>query len=148
MTLFSAPHATKVLVLAVALVAGGMTTAKAGDGNFNSGWSNGNVSGYMVTRRDRHGRDGWRQRDRRSFDDRRTERHRDRHWRNKDRNFYGGSVAAYNDPGNGIYFYFDGDSYPRIVERPYAESRGPKVIHVVPGVSACSWESGVCVVRP
>ena len=143
MTLFPAPHATKVLALAVVLAASGMTAAKAGDGRFERGWSGTDVDGRMITRRNRHARDDWRPRDRRKHGDPRAERH-DR-WR-KDGDFYGGALTAYRDAGNGIYFYLDGDAEG--FYRPLVENRGPSVIHVVPGQSGCSWEAGVCVVRP
>lgn len=152
MTLFSASYATKVLALAVALAAGGMTAVAARDRNPDIGWSDnsdadwskGSFIGRSIERREyRH----WRPRDR-YRDDRRVERHRDRHWR-KDRNFYGGSISAYRDPGNGIYFYIDRDRYyDDLVDVPLVENRGPKVIVVTPGQNGCSWEAGVCVIRP
>ncbi len=148
MTLFSASHATKVLALAVALAAGGMTAAAARDrspdvgwsDNSDADWSKGSFIGRSIERRE------WRPRDR-YRDDRRVERHRDRHWR-KDRNFYGGAISAYRDPGNGIYFYVDRDRYYEDrVDAPLVENRG-KVIVVTPGQNDCSWEAGVCVIRP
>lgn len=66
-------------------------------------------------------------------------------------NFYGGAISAYEDPGNGNYFYLDGEygdgggSFPAV--RP---QYGAKVIVVTPetGAASCSWEAGVCVIRP
>lgn len=65
-------------------------------------------------------------------------------------NFYGGSISAYDDPGNGMYFYVDGygdggDGYPE----PRTAPQGLKVISVTPETmnSGCSWEAGVCVIR-
>ena len=152
MTLFSASHATKVLALSVALLAGGMTAVAARDTGPDIGWSdssdasgsNGRFIGRSIERREHR---EWRPRDR-YRDDRRVERHRDRHWR-KDRNFYGGSISAYRDPGNGIYFYIDRDRYyDDLINAPLVENRGPKVIVVTPGQNGCSWEAGVCVIRP
>ena len=149
MTLFSASHATKVLALSVTLLTGGMTAVAARDPSPDIGWSdssgsNGRFIGRSIERREHR---EWRPRDR-YRDDRRVERHRDRHWR-KDRNFYGGSISAYRDPGNGIYFYIDRDRYyDDLINAPLVENRGPKVIVVTPGQNGCSWEAGVCVIRP
>ncbi|QRM53447.1 hypothetical protein [Sinorhizobium sp. BG8] len=64
-------------------------------------------------------------------------------------NFYGGALSAYNDPGNGMYFYWAGNDFPGMDRMPPMPSRGGKVIAVTPGYTGgCSWESGVCVVRP
>lgn len=153
MTLFSVSRATKVLVLSVALAAGGMTAAQASDRNSDIGWSGGsdwsqdNVSGRVITQRDRHERRSWRPRDRNRYE-RRVERNRDRHW-HQDHNFYGGAISAYRDPGNGLYFYIDRDrDYDDLIDAPFVENRGPKVITVTPGQDGCSWEAGVCVIRP
>lgn len=152
MTLFSAPHATKVLALAVALAAGGMTPVAARDRTPDTGWSDnsgadwskGSFIGRSIERREHR---QWRPRDR-YRDDRRVERHRDRHWR-KDRNFYGGAISAYRDKGNSIYFYIDRERYyDDLFDAPLAENHGPKVIVVTPGQNGCSWEAGVCVIRP
>ncbi|MBD9374819.1 hypothetical protein IB238_19515 [Rhizobium sp. ARZ01] len=70
-------------------------------------------------------------------------------------NFYGGSISAYDDPGNGMYFYVDGygdgmgdgqGGYP-LSARP---ANNAKVIIVSPETeaSSCSFEAGVCVIRP
>jgi hypothetical protein len=155
MTLFSASHATKVLALALALAAGGMMPAEARDrnsdigwsDNSNADWSNGSFIGRSIERREHR---DWRPRERHRDwrrDDRRVERHRDRHWR-KDRNFYGGAISAYRDPGNGTYFYIDSDRFIDGIDTPLTANRGPKVIVVTPGQNGCSWEAGVCVIRP
>ncbi|MEW9613682.1 hypothetical protein AB3G45_07600 [Shinella sp. S4-D37] len=150
MTLFSASHATKVLALAVALTAGGMTVAAARDRSPDVGWSDNSdadwsKSSFIGRSIERRGHRDWRPRDRHR-DDRRVERHRDRHW-HKDRNFYGGAISAYRDPGNGIYFYVDRNRYYEDrVDAPRVENRG-KVIVVTPGQNGCSWEAGVCVIR-
>ena len=139
MTLFSAPHATKVLGLALAFAASGMTTAQAGG---DAGWSEPAIAGRTIPLRDRH---HWRHREERDF--RHATRHREhRGWRGGD--FYGGAITAYRDPGNGTYFYIENDDAGAIVEAPRLGLTGPKVIHVVPGQSGCAWEMGVCVVRP
>ena len=150
MTLFSAPHATKVLALAVALAAGGMTAAEARDRNSEAGWSDGSSdwsNGSFISRTAPREHRYWRPRER-DRHERRVERHRDRHWQ-KDRNFYGGSISAYRDRGNGIYFYIDRDRYyDDPIDAPFVENGGPKVIVVTPGQNGCSWEAGVCVIRP
>jgi hypothetical protein len=148
MTLFSAPHATKVLVLAVALATGGMMSADARDEQPGTGWSDSDISGRVITRRERHERRDWRPRNRHRYDDRRTERRREqRQWSGG--NFYGGAISAYRDPGNGTYFYIDNDGYDGdAIDAPFVENRRPKVIVVTPGQDGCSWEAGVCVIRP
>jgi hypothetical protein len=149
MTLFSVPRATKVLVLSLALATGGMTAANARDEQPGIGWSDGgDISGRTLTERDRHERRDWRPRNRQRYDNRRVDRHRDRNgW--QDRNFYGGAISAYRDPGNGLYFYIDRDRYyDTLIDAPFVENRGPKVITVTPGQDGCSWEAGVCVIRP
>ncbi|MCR6501709.1 hypothetical protein MUO32_21955 [Shinella sp. CPCC 101442] len=150
MTLFSACHATKVLGLAIALATSGMTAAQAGGNKDGFGWSQPNIDGGSITRRDRdrHHRESWRHRDREDRGSRYAERRREhRGWR--DGNFYGGAITAYRDRGNGTYFYIDGnDDYAEVIDAPRFSRGGPKVIHVVPGQDGCSWEMGVCVVRP
>ena len=146
MTLFSAPQATKALVLAVALAAGGMNAADARDSHVGTGWSDTNTIGRSIARRDRS-RDDWLPRDRWVREHRRGERHRE-HRGHKDRNFYGGAITAYRDFGNGIYFYIDRDHAGGTNDLPRVESRGPQIIEVIPGRNGCSWEAGVCVVRP
>lgn len=66
-------------------------------------------------------------------------------------NFYGGSMSAYEDPGNGNYFYFDGEYGDTSGGFPPARPQyGAKVVVVSPETEAasCSWEAGVCVIRP
>ncbi|MCA1492611.1 hypothetical protein [Sinorhizobium alkalisoli] len=65
---------------------------------------------------------------------------------------YAGNLSAYRDEGNGIYFS-RASSYGYIAENgfyPQAPGKRAKIIVVTPGTnaSACSFESGVCVVRP
>ena len=150
MTLFSASRATKVLGLAIALATSGMTAAYAGGNNDGSGWSQPNIEGRTIVRRDRdrHHRESWRHRDREDRGWRYAERRREhRGWR--DGNFYGGAITAYRDRGNGIYFYIDNDDYfGDVIDAPRVSRGGPKVIQVVPGQDGCSWEMGVCVIRP
>ncbi|WP_426233467.1 hypothetical protein [Pararhizobium sp. DWP3-4] len=64
---------------------------------------------------------------------------------------YFGGLSAWTDPGNGTYFhsersgygYYSGDTGMN-----YPAAR-PKIIRVTPSTTgrACSWESGVCVIR-
>lgn len=141
MTLFSAPHATKVLVLAVALAAGGMTAADAGDGRHYR--HRDHHSRLAKIPRLEQGHHGGRLR---------TElRHanRDRHLWRGNHDFYGGAIGAYRDYGDGTYFYVDGAGTFGWLDRPSKRRRsGSKVIVVTPGQNGCSWEAGVCVVRP
>lgn len=67
-------------------------------------------------------------------------------------NFYGGAISAYDDPGNGVYFYYDeygdgGGRPPSFAAQPAPQA---KVISISPQTenAACSWEQGVCVIRP
>jgi hypothetical protein len=148
MTLFSAPHATKVLALSVAIAAGGMmAAAQANDGAFDAGVFEGDSITLTTPRHERRERRDWRERDRYRHDDRRAERRRE-HRQSRSGNFYGGAITAYRDRGNGIYFYIERDRYSDVVDAPFLESGGPKVIHVIPGQDDCSWEAGVCVIRP
>lgn len=148
MTLFSAHHAAKVLVLSVALATGGMAAAHASDDRSGAGWSQDDVLGRTITRRERHDHRGWRPDNRHRSENRRAER-RPEHRRWKSGDFYGGAISAYRDPGNGTYFYIDNDRYDDdMLGVPSAENRGPKVIIVTPGLNGCSWEAGVCVIRP
>ena len=141
MTLFSVPHATKVLALAVALAAGGMTAANAGDGRHDR--HRGHHSRLTKIPHLEHGNHGGRLRteSRYANSDRQL-------WRGN-RDFYGGAIAAYRDYGNDTYFYVDDDEAFDWLDRPskWRES-GPKVIVVTPGQNGCSWEAGVCVIRP
>lgn len=151
MTLFSAPHATKVLGLAIALATSGMTAAHAGGNRDGFGWSEPNIEGRTITRRDRerhHHREAWRHRDREDRGSRYSERRREqRGWGTGD--FYAGAITAYRDRGNGTYFYIDNDDYfGDVIDAPRYSRGGPKVIQVVPGQNDCSWEMGVCVIRP
>ncbi|WP_426128123.1 hypothetical protein [Pararhizobium sp. PWRC1-1] len=64
---------------------------------------------------------------------------------------YFGGLSAWTDPGNGTYFsserngygFYSGDTG---INYPAAR---PKIIRVTPSTAgrACSWESGVCVIR-
>lgn len=137
MTLFSAPHATKVLGLAIALAASGMTAAHAGGNRDGFGWSEPNIEARTITQRDREDRGS-------RYSERRREQ---RGWGTGD--FYGGAITAYRDRGNGTYFYIDSDDYFGDVMDALGLNRGgPKVITVEPGQDGCSWEMGVCVIRP
>ncbi len=65
---------------------------------------------------------------------------------------YAGNLSAYQQPGNGIYFS-QGGSYSYFAENgvePSPPAERPKIIVVSPqtNASACSWEHGICVVRP
>ncbi len=70
-------------------------------------------------------------------------------------NFYGGSISAYQDPGNGNYFYVDG-YYDEMGDAggnampAFRSVNNAKVIVVTPETetAACSFEQGVCVIRP
>ncbi len=145
MTLLSALRATKVLGLAVVLVAGGMTAAEAGDG-WHPRRHHGHHGRYhQLPRMDRNAvHDGHRLG---------TELRYGRAGRpllRREGDFYGGAVTAYRERGNGIYFYVDGDDGPiGWYDRPVRRHRsGPKVITVRPGQSGCAWQAGVCVIRP
>jgi hypothetical protein len=64
---------------------------------------------------------------------------------------YFGGLSAWTDPGNGTYFRSEGNSYgyyPTEIDPVYRPAR-PKIIRVNPSTAgrACSWESGVCVIR-
>jgi len=144
MTLFSPTHATKVLALAAALSLGSLAPAAAG-GEIQ-GFSEFRSDRGQAWKRHRHDDRDWR-RDRR-HDRRHVERHRHPHrWKNG--NFYGGAVTAWRDPGNGVYFYFDNGGVSGRVDGVFDGRRQrAKVIEVVPGNNGCSWEAGVCVVRP
>lgn len=65
---------------------------------------------------------------------------------------YAGGLSAFRDEGNGIYFSRDGGYAYFAGETAAANpsSKRAKIIIVSPQVnaSACSWEHGVCVVRP
>lgn len=64
---------------------------------------------------------------------------------------YFGGLSAWRDPGNGTYFHserYDGGYGYVGRDRDYRRP-GPKIIRVNPSSAgrACSWESGVCVIR-
>ncbi|MFC3072253.1 hypothetical protein [Shinella pollutisoli] len=144
MTLFSPTHATKVLALVAALCLGSIAPAAAGGGE--RGVTEFRGIHVPAWKRHRHDDRDWR-RDRRG-DRRHAERHRRHHW-HKGGNFYGGAVTAWRDPGNGVYFYFDNGDVSGRVDGVFDRRRQrAKVIEVVPGSNGCSWEAGVCVVRP
>lgn len=68
---------------------------------------------------------------------------------------YFGGLSAWRDPGNGTYFH--SERYDRYDDRAYGyddrdegyRSNRTKIIRVNPSSAgrACSWESGVCVIR-
>ena len=89
------------------------------------------------------------------------ERHKHRH-RDHDRGFssidtrlptripgigtYVGGFSAVRDKGNGIYFYIEG-----LEDRaPFRPAPVARIIEISdqPAGNACSWEAGVCVIRP
>ena len=123
MSMYPHPHATKVLTIGLAASLILVTAAVAGNGR---------------------------------------DRHKHRHHRDHDRGFssidsrlptqirgigtYVGGFSAVRDKGNGIYFYIEGSKADGPVElAPVA-----KIINVLdqPAGNACSWEAGVCVIRP
>ncbi|HTO30338.1 MAG TPA: hypothetical protein VL202_04030 [Pararhizobium sp.] len=66
---------------------------------------------------------------------------------------YLGGLSAWRDPGNGTYFSSERYGYDYGYQ-PYEDNSGypdhrAKIIHVNPSSAgrACSWESGVCVIR-
>ncbi len=64
---------------------------------------------------------------------------------------YFGGLSAWTDPGNGTYFSSERNGYGYYatdIDQGYRPSR-PKIIRVTPSTAsrACSWESGVCVIR-
>ncbi|MBP1858491.1 hypothetical protein [Rhizobium herbae] len=64
---------------------------------------------------------------------------------------YFGGLSAWTDPGNGTYFRSERDDYgyyPGDTDKDYRSPRA-KIIRVNPSTvgRACSWESGVCVIR-
>ncbi|MFB2551268.1 hypothetical protein [Ensifer soli] len=90
----------------------------------------GRHSGERLTRRDR-----WREREERRV---RIEERAERR-RGYDGNFYGGGLRAYREKG--------GLSIDR--DTSYRDERRGNVIVVTPGYNdGCSYEAGVCVVRP
>jgi hypothetical protein len=64
---------------------------------------------------------------------------------------YFGGLSAWTDPGNGTYFNSERNGYGYYSDdtgMTYPAAR-PKIIRVSPSAAgrACSWESGVCVIR-
>ncbi|WLS03553.1 hypothetical protein [Shinella oryzae] len=143
MTLLSALRATKVFVLAAALVTGGMTAAHAGDGLRHRHHHNHGGHGGLktISRLDTDASRG-------GFGTR-LRYHGDGGRRAADPDFYAGGIVAYRDGGSGLYFYVEDDGGYRWSARP-AERRasGPKIITLSPGHNDCAWEAGVCVIRP
>lgn len=148
MTLFSMPHATKVLALSAVIVAGGMTAAATAEEKaFTPRMFEGDSVTVITPRHEKRDNGYWLRGDRDRHHGRRADSRRiHRHWKNH--NYYGGGLAAYRDPGNGLYVYVDRDRYYDVIDAPFVDQGGPKVIHVVPGEDGCSWEAGVCVIRP
>ncbi len=141
MTLLSALRATKVLGLAVVLVAGGMTAADARDG-----WHSRHHDHHQRIKRlpgfeprAHGGRLG-------------IEFHQGDsgpRFRQEGRGFYRGAFTAYRSYGRDIYFYVENDGradWRRSLRNP--RRSGSKVITVTPHSNGCSWEAGVCVIRP
>jgi hypothetical protein len=65
---------------------------------------------------------------------------------------YFGGLSAWTDPGNGTYFSSDRGGYGYYtgdINVNYYSPARPKIIRVTPSTAgrACSWESGVCVIR-
>lgn len=62
---------------------------------------------------------------------------------------YAGNLSAWTDPGNGTYFRSWNDGYVDY-RNDYRRRGGPKIIQVSPSRNGngCSWEAGVCVIRP
>ena len=139
MTLLSALRATKVLGLAVALVAGGMTAAEARDG-------------WGTRHHDHHHRSKWLPslelpghggRFETVFHSGGEER---QGWRDNQVSI--GVFPAYRLHGNSISIYVDNtDSIDWRTRRETTRRSEPKVITVTPGQNDCSWEAGVCVIR-
>ena len=140
MTLLSALRATKVLGLAVVLVAGGMTTADARDGRHprhhhhhgHAKWLPGlERPGYggrlgTVFHSGEEKRQGWRS-----------------------DGFGTGTFTAYRLRGDSISIYIEGaDLTGWRGRREIFRRSEPKVITVTPGQNDCAWEAGVCVIRP
>ncbi|WP_411036420.1 hypothetical protein [Shinella sp. BYT-45] len=141
MTLLSALRATKVLGLAVVLAAGGMTAADARDGWHSR--HHGHHSRFKKLPAFEQKGHGGRLRTELRYGS-------DRELRHGSRSFYGGAIAAYRGYGDGgTYFYVEDDSAIDWYDPPAGRRKGgPKVITVTPGGNGCSWEAGVCVIRP
>ena len=143
MTLFPASpflRIMKVLLLATLLVPAGFAAGAAHERERGSTSFRG--VNIPLWEKHRHERPGWRER--------RHDARADRHRRPRDRragHFHGGAISAWRDRGNGTYFYFDTGAGMPPVARGQAAAGG-RVIRVLPGNDGCSWEGGVCVVRP
>ncbi|WP_149739153.1 hypothetical protein [Rhizobium sp. RU20A] len=65
---------------------------------------------------------------------------------------YTGGLSAVRIPGNGVYIQVDHNrgAWPRAGVPIVEKNDAAKIIHVTPSAnrSACSYEAGVCVVRP
>lgn len=140
MTLLSALRATKVLGLAVVLVAGGMTAAA----DARDGWHRGHHGHHTRFKRLQNieeGGDGWLGTTLRYSSSNRPV------WR-EDGSFYSGAIGAYRYR-NDTYFYVNDDGVIEGNGEPKKRHKqGPKVITVKPGTTGCAWEAGVCVIRP
>ncbi|WP_438751503.1 hypothetical protein [Pararhizobium sp. O133] len=120
----------------------------------------------LVGRTDYHRRGEYRYGETRFSPDRRPNRRIiPRQYRGDNRNYwepayregtggaYLGGLSAWREPGNGTYFSSERYGYDHGYQ-PYEDNNGyrghrAKIIHVNPSSAgrACSWESGVCVIR-
>lgn len=141
MTLLSALRATKVLGLAVVLVAGGMTLADARDGwHPHRHGHHSRLKKLPTLEPEAHG--GW-------LGTRLRHGRSDRGFQRENDGFYSGAITAYRSLGSSIYFYVDDNGVIERYDRPVKRrAGGPKVITVTPGQTGCSREAGVCVIRP
>lgn len=60
---------------------------------------------------------------------------------------FAGNIAAVRIKGNGIYFYRDGAARPTVVSYKAPKARIIEISADAPD-AACSFEAGVCVIRP
>jgi hypothetical protein len=60
---------------------------------------------------------------------------------------FAGSIAAVRIKGSGIYFYRDGAARPTVVSYKAPKARIIEISEDAPD-AACSFEAGVCVIRP
>lgn len=60
---------------------------------------------------------------------------------------FAGNIAAVRIKGNGIYFYRDGTASPTVVSYKAPKARIIEISEDAPD-AACSFEAGVCVIRP
>lgn len=63
---------------------------------------------------------------------------------------FAGSISAVREPGNGIYFAVDGDL---VRARPVRYGVAPSAVKIITvtdrtEAESCSYEAGVCVIRP